>query len=343
MFTKARLKLTGWYLLMIMLVSVSFSVVMYEILTIELDRVERLHKHRQEVEFSAPIFDEVPLELRKREVRMFMIDPEVIEDAKRRLILSLSLINLGILAGSSLAGWFLAGRTLRPIKVMVDEQNRFVTDASHELRTPITSLKTEIEVNLRDKELSENAKKILRSNLEDVNNLQMLSDNLIKLTQYQDNNGNVVAQEISLKDIVDDASRKVANFAKNKKIEIVNKTTDREVSVNEQSFREALVILIDNAIKYSPKDKKIVISSKVKNNLIYLEVKDQGIGINEKDLPYIFDRFYRADESRTKKDVDGFGLGLSIAKQIIERHKGTITVTSKVGSGTSFVIKLPIK
>src|SRR3989344_8850426 len=163
MFKKARLKLTAWYLLIIMLISLAFSIAIDHLLTLELTRVERVQRLRQE----------------RRIPRIPAIDPEVIEETKNRLRINLILINLGILGAAGVAAYFLAGRTLKTIKNMVDEQNRFITDSSHELRTPITSLKTEMEVNLRDKKLNKDTRKILESNLEEVNSLQSLSDNLI--------------------------------------------------------------------------------------------------------------------------------------------------------------------
>lgn len=343
MFEKTRLKLTGWYLLIIMLISISFSMAMYEILTVELDRVEQYHKLRQERLFITPGFRGLPYEFRQRGTGIFLLDPDLIQETKNRLIASLVLINLGILAASSLAGYFLAGRTLRPIKDMVDEQNRFITDASHELRTPITSLKTEIEVNLRDEKLNEDSKKLLRSNLEEVNTLQTLSDNLIKLTQNQKSNGNVTFEKTSLKEIIDAASKKVAGLAKHKKISINNDIKDEIIFANRESLTEAFVIFLDNAIKYSPKSTSVYLNSEYLDHTVTVSIKDEGPGISEEDLPHIFDRFYRADKSRTKSDVEGFGLGLSIAKQIIERHNGSISVESKEGKGTTFSVKLPLR
>jgi len=320
MFQKARLKLTSWYLLIIMLISVSFSVAIYGVLTNELNRVERVQRLRYE-----------------RRMRP-AIDPEVIIETKNRLMAILILINLGILGVSGVAGYFLAGRTLRPIKDMVDEQNRFITDASHELRTPLTSLKSEIEVNLRDKDLSlREAKKLLQSNLEDVNNLQYLSDNLIKLTQYQKTDDRHVFEKISILEILDEAQKKVANLAKHKNINIKNKVQDFYLEANKQSLVEVFVILLDNAIKYSPKGKDVIIASEKIDGKVSISVKDYGIGINKEDLPHLFDRFYRVDKSRTK-EISGYGLGLSIAKQIIEKHGGSIKVESKVGKGTTFSI-----
>ena len=343
MFTRARLKLTAWYLLIIMLVSVSFSFVMYKVLTSEFDRVERLQRLRGERQlFSRGDLNNAPPDFRQN-LRFFILDPELIEETKNRLKMILILVNSGIFGGSSLAGFFLAGRTLKPIKEMVDEQNRFITDSSHEFRTPITSLKTEIEVNLRDKKLSKDTKKILESNLEEVNNLQSLSDNLIKLTQYQKTNGNITFEDTSLKEVVDEACRKVANLAKHNKIAITNRIKDQTIQSNRQSLSEAIVIFLDNAIKYSPKNTTVTLTSRTTDHSIVIDIKDQGIGIDKEDLPHLFDRFYRVDKSRAKTDVSGYGLGLAIAKQIIDRHNGSISVESEIGKGTTFSIHLPIK
>ncbi len=330
MFAKARIKLTTWYLLIIMLISIFFSVAIYRVLTNELSRVERVQRLRQERQLSL------------RPANRPVLDPELVEETKDRIKIILFLINLGILGASSLAGYFLAGRTLRPISEMVDEQNRFITDASHELRTPITSLKTEIEVNLRDRNLTEETGKILRSNLEEVNNLQNLSDNLIRLNKYQQiNDANF--EKASLLAITDQAIKIVANLAKHKSIIIINKIKDVEIDGLRQSLTELFVIFLDNAIKYSHENKKVTLSSKKENNSVVVYIKDEGIGIAQKDLPHLFSRFYRVDKSRTKTDTQGYGLGLSIAKKIISQHNGSITMESKLKYGTTFVITLPIK
>lgn len=331
MFEKARLKLTAWYLVIIMVVSAAFSVAMYHISANELNRLERIQRLRQENRLRLNFPRRVPV-----------IDPEVIAEAKNRLKAILILINLGVVGFSAGAGYFLAGRTLRPIKQMVEEQGRFITDASHELRTPITSLKSELEVNLRNKSIDKNTRKILESNLEDVNNLQLLSDNLIRLAQYQKGNG-VKIEEVSLEEISQAALKKISNLAKNKQITIKNQINNYNFEGDKQSLVELLVIFLDNAIKYSHKNRTVTMSSKSLDHSIMVEVKDEGIGIAQGDLPHLFDRFYRADKSRSKAGSKGYGLGLSIAKQIIDKHQGLVKVESKLGKGTAFSIQLPVK
>jgi signal transduction histidine kinase len=355
MFHSARIKLTAWYLLIIMLISISFSVAIYRVLTSELDRVERVQRLRIEHGLPEQLRIIPPSDTRNESLRPLILDPGLIEETKNRLLVMLGLINLAILATSSGAGYFLAGRTLKPISKMVDEQNRFITDASHELRIPLTSLKSEIEVNLRDKKLTlAEAKKLLESNLEEVNNLQVLSDGLIKLTQYQKGENGFIFSNISLVSIVDEAVKKVTKLAKNKGIIIINKVNDYTIEGSKPLLEELFLIFLDNAIKYSPKQSKINLSSEKKDGNIFIHIADQGIGISEEDIPHLFDRFYRTDKSRTKSKIAGYGLGLAIAKEIVEKHNGTIHVESEEGKGptphkatrgkgTTFTIKVPIK
>lgn len=321
MFKQARIKLTARYLLIIMIISLSFSVIIYRTLTFELNRVERMHRLR---------------------IERLPIDPNLISETKKRLLTDLILVNLTILLGSAAAGYFLAGQTLKPISQMLEEQTRFAADASHELRTPLTSLKSEIEVNLRNKKLTlGEAKKLLGSNLEEVNNLQALSDRLIKSTQYQRGGNGLEMTKIPLAFIVNKAIKVVANLAKNQDIKIVKKIKNCTLMGNETALVEMLVIFLDNAIKYSPKQTKVRLISKKTDSSVLIQITDQGMGIDKKDIPHVFDRFYRADKSRTKSEVPGYGLGLSIAKQIVDRHHGSIKVRSLPNKGTIFTIQLP--
>ena len=334
MFRSARIKLTTWYLLIIMLISVSFSVAMYKVLTFELDRVERTH--RLKIERGLPESFRSP--------RPLLLDPELITETKNHLKIILTMINLAILGTSAVAGYFLAGRTLKPISEMLEEQNRFITDASHELRTPLTSLKSEIEVSLRDKKLTlAEAKELLTSNLEEANNLQVLSDGLIKLTQYQKGGNDLMVTAFSLASSVGEAIRKVAKLAKNKKITIMNKIIDYTIEGSESALTELFVIFLDNAIKYSPEHSKVNLTSEKTDGQVVIHIADQGMGISEEDIPHLFDRFYRADKSRAKSDAPGYGLGLSIARQIITRHHGSVKVRSIPNEGTTFTVQIPIK
>jgi signal transduction histidine kinase len=327
-----------------MIISVMFSIVIYKVLSSEIERFERMQRFRieqrlQEGQFSPPEgrWPRLPNRIR-------ITDPELIKETKQRILLMLFTVNLGILIISAGLGYFLAGRTLKPIKEMVDEQNRFIGDASHELRTPLTSLKTAMEVTLRDKNLSLlNAKKTIKESITEINRLQSLSEGLLQLTQYQKPNGNLQFQKVILSEVIEEAIKKIEPLAKQKVITIDYKVEGYEINGNKFGLIDLLVILLDNAVKYSHKNTTVTITSHKTDRLVLLSVNDQGVGIAEKDLPHIFDRFYRADSARTKTAEGGYGLGLSIAKKIVEAHHGTIAVESRLGQGSKFTVLLPIK
>lgn len=343
MFGKARLKLTGWYLLIIMVVSIGFSLVIYKVLTVELDRFSHFQRLRIERRLSGEEFTPFESRLRNTPPRIFA-DPELVEETKRRLIFFLVIVNGGILIVSGGLAYFLAGKTLKPIKDMVDEQNQFISDASHELKTPLTSLKSAMEVHLRDKRLNlADAKKLIKENIEEVNKLQSLSEGLLRLASYQKPNNHARFEMVSLASTIKRSIQRVKPQAIKKKIAIKNKSQNFEFEADQYLLSDLLVILLDNAIKYSQKGKSITITSRKTDGSILITVADQGIGINEKDLPHIFDRFYRADLARSKDESSGFGLGLSIAKKIVESHRGQITVESKLGKGSTFTVRLPMK
>jgi two-component system, OmpR family, sensor histidine kinase CiaH len=334
MFQKTRIKLTSWYLLTIMLISIIFSLVIYSGINRELDRFGRSQEMRLRREQQMILPMPLPPEFHEFNTRD-------IATARTRLTLTLIFINLGIFGIAGIGGYFLAGRTLRPIKEMIDEQNRFITDASHELRTPLTSLKTSIEVNLRNKNITlDEAKKLIENNLEDVESLRTLSDKLIRLAQYQESGESVVFEKIHMKEIMTAVIEKVKTMADNNRIRINSKVKNLEIRGDKKSLVELLVILLDNAIKYGRQNSSIEITANKIDNKTVITVSDKGIGISEKDLPHIFDRFYRAEKSRSKKEISGYGLGLSIAKKIVKMHKGTIAVKSEKDKGTIFTIIL---
>lgn len=339
MFKNARIKLTAWYLIIIMLVSVTFSLFIHRILVIELERFAQIQKVRIERKLSEErhfAFDStIPPPPR--------VNPELIQETKGRITIALLLINTIILFFSGITGYLLAGKTLQPIREMVDEQNRFVSDASHELRTPLTALKTAMEVALRNNKFNLNeAKKLIKENISEVNKLETLSGALLQLSQSQQQRQTQVFQNELLDIIIKEAVLKTSFLAKAKTIKIINQTTKHQIFCDKDSLVELFVILLDNAIKYSHKNSTITIIEKKIKDKIELVVEDGGIGIAEKDLPYVFDRFYRADSARQKKDSGGFGLGLSIAKEIITRHKGNIFIESEIDNKTEVHIVLPI-
>jgi len=334
MFRSARIKLTAWYLIIIMAVSLSFSAFIYRSVGLEFQRRLNIIERRFSVETprgwrtQGPVHD------------YFLED---LEQTRVKVLFLLLYANGIILVLSATAGYFLAGKTLEPIENALEEQKRFVADASHELKTPLTALQTSIEVALRDKKLSlAGAKKALDESLDDVESLKKLSNDLLALTSYQQNGEKITKSKVSIKGVVESAYKKIRPLAKKKDIKITLKIKDAMLIANKESIEKLITILLDNAVKYSKKGGKVSLSTNKGRRYLSIKVKDNGIGVSERDLPHIFDRFYQADQSRSKLSSEGSGLGLSIAKRIIKLHGGSIKAKSTVKKGSTFTVKIPL-
>ncbi len=341
MFHAARFKLTAWYLIIIMVVSISFSAVIYRVLTMELERFGRIQRYRIEHRLRNDII--IPLDDSLAPPQMLPIDdPELVNYIKHRMLVTLIIVNGSIFVLSGLLAYMLAGRTLKPIADMVDEQNRFISDASHELRTPLTALKATLEVNLRDKNLTaQSAKTVLQDSIEEVNSLQSLTDSLLTLAQYQKPGAAYQFETLDLNALISEAVKRVAPIAREKNVSIQQSAIRGNVTGIRHSLIDVFTILLENAVKYSRKSGTVRIRIQHKDKHTLISVIDRGIGIADKDLPYIFDRFFRADSARTAYERDGYGLGLSIAQQIVTLHHGTIAVISTPASGSMFTVTLP--
>jgi len=336
-FKSAYIHLTIYYVLTAMTINIAFSAAIYQISSSELGR----GLNRQTgILRNLPNDHMIPSMMQDLEnIRL-----EQMETSSNHLQLNLLYFNLLILALSAFSGYFFAKRTMHPIEEMVEAQNRFTADASHELRTPLTAMRSEIEVGLRDEKITlSEQKKLLESNLEEIEKLESLSSALLKLAKYQQES-KVNFKTLHLPEILIEAYEKVENMAEKKSIKFDNKLENLQVLGDHQSLVELFVILLDNAIKYSPQKSKIKISIEKHDHRAVVKIADSGIGVKASDLPHIFERFYRADNSRCKNSpdgiCDGYGLGLSIAKSIVDFHDGEISVKSDLGKGSEFSVKL---
>lgn len=338
MFQKARIKLTCWYVLTIMMVSGIFSGSIYRMQTLNIDRFEQQQRARITQQLMRQRF----FELNDKMSRDVILDIELITEAKKRLFLSILEVNGIILFFSAVFAYMLAGKTLKPIQNMVSIQNQFITDASHELRVPLTSLKSAFEVHLRNKKgTKQEADEIISESITEVNKLSELAESLLYLTsqQKQVHKNNVT---VSLQDIIKKSLEKIKPLAKQKNITLEDHLIKAKIVGDANSLQNLFVILLDNAVKYTNKKGKVIITVHSRSKQVFVDIADNGVGIDQKDIPYIFDRFYRADCARCKTEQGGYGLGLSIAKQIVENHHGTITVKSIVDKGSIFMVALPL-
>lgn len=331
LFKNATLKMTLIYLIIIMCISLVFSFVIYELSQDELER-----------NLKRPLTVTQKFLLDPVEERLFRIEQvETYDESQNRLRNNLVILNLLILVAGGGTAYALARRTLRPIQETHEAQSRFTADASHELRTPITAMRAETELSLTDTKLTlKKAKKQLQSNIEELDKLTSLSDSLLRLARLDHNN--LEKESITVAHAVQQAVERVQMKAEQKK-QLINteKVGTESITVNQPAVVEALVTLLDNAVKYSPEKSEITISTKKHRDKVDIAVTDSGIGIKAGELAHIFERFYRADTSRTNSAEHGYGIGLSIAKAVAELHGGSIKVRSTPEHGSTFTITFP--
>lgn len=324
MFKSATIKLTLWYVCIVITICVLFSVIIYSIASSEVDsRISNL-QHSSDLIYSLnpARYDD----MRDRQVRQ----------AESNLIGSLIITNLCIWITGGVGSYYLARRTLRTIEEAHDAQSRFTSDASHELRTPLASMKIELEVALRDPHLAKaEMRELLHSNLEEVNKLTQLSQTLLQLSrlEHADITRSPVELNAAIASILPrfQSARTRLSYVESPAVTMY---------ANQSNVEELLTIFIDNALKYSPPDSMVTITPVRQKQLAGFEISNGGDGIAADALPRIFDRFYRGDSSRTGGDKKGYGLGLSLAKKIVELHGGELSVSSKPGELTTFRVLL---
>lgn len=339
MFKTARIKLTAWYLLIIMTLTLSFSCIVYSSVadfTTKALESQRRRLERQFLDSDVVVFVQRPIPF---------INAEVAEEIKARTFVMLAIINITILGLTGGLGYFLAGKTLEPIEKMVAKQKRFISDAAHEIKTPLTVMKANLEVSIRDPNLDiKDAKDIMQITIGEVDTLHNLTQQLLLQSKYLING----SQETNVENF--DAAAKVKELVskyesvatKNSASLIVNANKPAFIKANVTTFEILIRNLMDNAFKYGRSGNTVTLTTIKKEKQVIIEVQDTGMGIPVEDLPYIFDAFYKADKSRTKVEKEGAGLGLSICKEIVKSLKGDIQVKSILGEGTTFTVQLPL-
>ena len=249
----------------------------------------------------------------------------------------LALFDVALLGIGAVLSYWYAGRTLRPIEELHEQQKRFTSDASHELRTPLASMRLENEVFLRQKAFSEHdARDLIASNLEEVERLERLATNLLALSRYGLERG-LAHAPVVVSEVVDEAVARVMHTKDAERVTFLQKVAAARVDINRESVIELITILLDNAVKYGPKDGKVEIVGLLKDEVYTLIVRDHGPGISEDDLPHIFERMYRGDKARSSK-VSGHGIGLSLAQQIARANDARLEADNAPTGGALFTV-----
>ena len=229
------------------------------------------------------------------------------------------------------------------LQAAFDQLRRFTADASHELRTPLTAIRSVGEVALQDQRSPAEYRDVIGSMLEEVDRLTRLAESLLALSRADAGHVPLQREDISLVHLAKEASSVVEVLAEEKRQQIdVQGEAYLLVSVDRLILRQAVVNLLDNAIKYSPAGSRILVRvQRGGEKQVFLDVIDQGPGIPSEHQAHVFDRFYRVDKARTR-EWGGAGLGLSISRWAVEALGGDITLRSKDGQGSTFRVSLPV-
>jgi heavy metal sensor kinase len=221
---------------------------------------------------------------------------------------------------------------------------QFTADASHELRAPVSLIRTtaEVAIQKRDRSAGEYLQ-ALEEILEESERTSQVVDSLMLLARADSGKESLECVATDACDVVRGAAEQGEKLARSHGLEFVANLTDSPVPIQADgnALRRALLILIDNAVKYTPESGSVKVRLETNGGLAIVSVSDTGIGIAKQDLAHIFDRFWRADQARSREQ-GGAGLGLSIAKWIVEMHRGSIDVESEPGKGSAFHLRVPL-
>ncbi|MED3854464.1 HAMP domain-containing sensor histidine kinase [Priestia megaterium] len=268
------------------------------------------------------------------------VDPETQTLEHLAFLLIISAF-IGLLL-SLVAGLFLANRALVPIQKSWNKQVEFIADASHELRTPLSVMQTHLELLFRrpNHTIEQESENIYQS-LNEVKRMTQLVGNLLTLAR-SDSSAQLLNKTVfNMGELVDKVANQFEPIFELKELYFTREIESLMCGGDQERLHQLCMILLDNAFKYTPSGESIHICLKKHHHSMTLIVRDTGVGIEAKDLPYVFDRFYRSDKSRARAE-GGSGLGLAIAKWIVQAHDGEIKVFSQKNVGTEFHVKIPL-
>jgi signal transduction histidine kinase len=223
------------------------------------------------------------------------------------------------------------------------EQQQFIADVSHELRTPLTVLRGSLEVTLEEERPPEEYRESLGNALLEVRHLARLSQNLLFLVRGESGRITLSFANMDLTRLLTDLVRDLGPAASDRGLTVAAELPERSITafVDADRLQQVFHNLFENAMRYTPSGGSIRVRLSETPGEARMEVADTGIGIPEKDLPYVFERFFRSDRAR-RAYSGGSGLGLSIARWIVEAHKGHIEAASTVGKGSTFTVRVPL-
>jgi len=278
-------------------------------------------------------------------VAVSVADEIELEDRYMALIAELAAAGVIAAVLVAIGGWIVAGQSTAPVERAIEQMRRFMADAAHELRTPLTVVRSRAEVALQRSRSADDYADALRGIERETIRLGRIVEDLLTLARADAGQRPIERERVFLDDAALDAADAARVIAERKGVRLeVSDFEESPVVGDAALLRQLGLILLDNAVKFTPPGGVVRIAVRVANGAPTIVVSDTGVGIGPDELPRIFERFYRGDPSRTRSDggtTEGAGLGLSIAKWIAEEHRAEILVLSRIGVGTEMKVEFP--
>jgi signal transduction histidine kinase len=278
-------------------------------------------------------------------IAMAVADEIEIEDRYSALIVASVTAALFALVLVGIGGWFIAGKSIAPVDRAIEQMRRFMADAAHELRTPLSVVRSRAEVALQRERERPEYEEALRGIERESTRVGRIVEDLLTLARADAGERPIERRRFFLDDIVLDTAEAAKALASRRGVRIsVAEFEEAPINGDPMLVHQLIMILLDNAIKFSPDGSLVQIGVWRVDNTARLSVSDAGTGIPAEQLPHVFERFYRGDTARQRAGTaasEGAGLGLSIAQWIAEEHGATIRIDSAVGKGTCVLVEFP--
>ncbi len=264
-----------------------------------------------------------------------------IRDNVNRLLFVLLPLGLGALGLAAFGGLYMAGRAVRPVRDSFDRQRAFVADASHELKTPLTLIRADTEVVLYRGRIDPDDRKLIEHVLAETDKMNAVLSDLLLVARLDAGKLDVSTEPFDLSVVLSESVERFGLRISGKGVNLEVQTAGQlPVRGDPKRTGQILAVLLDNAVRFTPSGGRITVDGQLDDGWAEVSVRDTGPGIAPEHLPRIFDRFYRAEEARTRKS-GGTGLGLAIARDLARAQKGNLQAENVKGGGTVFRLVLP--
>lgn len=324
------------------------------------DYLGRLYEYKDQIEFDTKKMDKIyELTLDNKyhyKVLNFVFKRDFAEDRYIQLLINIDsekylvtnyfrIISLTVTVGivlSIFASYILSKKTLKPLRDNMVKQMEFVQNVSHELRTPLTIIQAKQEILLQEpnSKIIDKSEDIILT-LNETKRLSKLIKDLMLLSRADSDGMKLQKENVNIDEFIKEIISPYKEIAEmQEKNMVLNLDYKVDIDVDTNKFYQLMIILLDNAIKYTETNDSIEVKTYLKDNKFVLEIADTGIGISDEGMKRIFERFYREDKARNR-ETGGSGLGLSIASSIVTAHGGTIKVSHNNPKGSIFIVRLP--